>query len=227
MHFSESWLEDLTLRDGTIVRMRLLRPSDREELVEAFEQLSEESRYSRFLAAMPSLTRAQLDYLTQVDQVHHVAIAVAHLLPHGDEEGAALARYVELDGRPGVAEPALTVVDHMQRKGLGTELMIRLCQAAAERGVHTFYVEFLATNTAVLNLLREVSHDRLKLSRTGPVYSGEFPIPETEPGQVIPYAHWLKALIIAARHARAIHRSAASLKGPGFLHRDDGPTDLG
>jgi hypothetical protein len=43
----------VTLRDGSRVRIRRGRRSDRELLLRGFQRLSPESRYRRFLAAMP------------------------------------------------------------------------------------------------------------------------------------------------------------------------------
>ena len=45
-------LIEATLRDGRHVRIRAIRPDDRDEVVQAFDRLSSESRYTRFMAPM-------------------------------------------------------------------------------------------------------------------------------------------------------------------------------
>lgn len=49
--------------------MRPIRPDDKSALSRAFEHLSEESRYRRFLAPIKRLTGSDLAYLTELD--HH------------------------------------------------------------------------------------------------------------------------------------------------------------
>ena len=63
MHFDAAWSEEVELRDGTAVTLRLLREDDREQLRQGLARLSDESRYRRFLTAMPKLTAAQLECL--------------------------------------------------------------------------------------------------------------------------------------------------------------------
>ena len=202
MPLDAGWSEQVVLRDGTEVTLRLLRPEDREALQRAFDRLSEESRYRRFFTAMPKLTRAQLDYLTCVDQVHHVAIAASRQTPEG-EEGVGIGRFVELE--PGLAEPALAVADEMQGLGLGTMMMERLCRAARERGVERFHVEFLEENRAVLSLLEGVSPQLLEVAldpETG-VYRGELPVPEASHSG---HGAWIEAMVEALRHLHAAER---------------------
>jgi len=40
---------DATLRDGRVVHLRAMRPDDEAELLQAFERMSDEARYMRFM----------------------------------------------------------------------------------------------------------------------------------------------------------------------------------
>src|SRR5438093_5697566 len=60
VRFGPDYTEDRRLADGTAVRLRLLRSDDRQKLLAAFDQLSAESRYTRFFTAMPRLPEATL-----------------------------------------------------------------------------------------------------------------------------------------------------------------------
>lgn len=146
---------ETTLRDGRRVRVRPVEPGDRAQFVEAFDKLSPRSRYLRFHSGMEELTEQQLDYLTQVDQVDHVAW-VAIDLDAPEHPGIGVARFVRLDDEPEVAEAAVTVLDAYQGQGLGTFLLRLLAVTARNRGVATFRAYVLGENRAMLWLLSEL-----------------------------------------------------------------------
>src|SRR5262249_58340908 len=50
------------LRDRRRVRLREIRPDDRDEIRQAFGRLSSQSRYSRFMASVRELSPRMLDY---------------------------------------------------------------------------------------------------------------------------------------------------------------------
>jgi len=149
--------ESHTLGDGTRVVLRHIRPDDAPELARDFERLSPESRYRRFFGGMTHLSEAALRYLTEVDGKDHVAIVATCDSPDlKTETGLGVARFVRLHDEPTVAEAAVTVVDDMQRQGLGRLLAATLAIAAHERGIRTFRAEVLADNEPMVSLLHEV-----------------------------------------------------------------------
>jgi len=118
-----------TLGDGRSVLLRPIVPEDRQRLAEGFEHLSETSRYYRFISALSRLSEAQLDYLTDVDGVDHVAWGAL-----ADEseaaEGLGVGRFLRLPEAPHVAEFSLTVLDAVQGQGLGSLLLAVLYAVA-------------------------------------------------------------------------------------------------
>jgi GNAT superfamily N-acetyltransferase len=143
-----------TLRDGTPVLIRPVRPDDKALLADGFARLSDESRVRRFLAPVAQLSDAMLAYLTEVDGVDHFAwVAV-----HGDHPdlGLGVARYVRLKDEPSVAEAAITVVDEYQGRGLGTVLLGLLAARARGNGITSFRAYVLKDNAPMLDLLEEV-----------------------------------------------------------------------
>jgi len=157
VRFTGDYSSTHRLADGTPVRLRLLRRADREKLVAAFDRLSPESRYRRFFTAMPRLPEKLLRSLLDIDGWNHVAIGAETVTTDPAEaEGVGIARFIRLKDEPAVAEAAVTVVDHMQRRGLGKLLVSALAQAARERGITRFRAEVLRTNEAMLALLREL-----------------------------------------------------------------------
>jgi GNAT superfamily N-acetyltransferase len=154
--FDDSYQEAFVLRDGTEVKLRLLRPDDREMLERGFEKLSERSRYYRFFTAKPRLSEAEARYLTETDGEAHVAIGASVLTAEGGEDGLGVARFVRLPGEPEVAEAAVTVLDEAQGKGLGSLLLLRLIAAAREREVRSFRCWVLGENHDMLKLLHDL-----------------------------------------------------------------------
>ncbi len=180
-HFDEAYREAATLGDGVGVLLRTLRPSDKEALLEGFDRLSPESRYFRFLTNKARLTEEDLERLMSVDGVNHFALVALSTGPGGDVEGLGVARFVRLEDEPEVAEPAITVVDHAQKRGLGSLLLHRLGAAARERGIKRFVCQFLASNLPVRRLLEEYSSVGVLECDESGLVRAEVPVPEVDP----------------------------------------------
>jgi len=137
---------DATLRDGTRVHLRPIRPDEAPELLELYDRLSPESLYFRFFA-VPDKDRSKAEYLAHVDYVDRYAIVA--------EVGGALtgvARF-ERDARePSRAEVAFTIADESQGRGLGSLLFRRLATLARTRGISTFDAEVLPDNEKMLRV---------------------------------------------------------------------------
>lgn len=141
----------VALRDGSHVRIRQGRRSDRELLLRGFQRLSTESRYRRFLAPMPRLPEATVRHLTDIDHHEHEAMIA---LDEQGTEALGVARYVRDPERPEAAEVAVTVVDDWQGRGLGTLLLEAISARAREEGIRTFTAWMLAGNQEMLDLFR-------------------------------------------------------------------------
>jgi RimJ/RimL family protein N-acetyltransferase len=138
------------LATGAPVVIRLLRRDDERALRAAFDSLSEHSRYQRFLAPVSSLSDRMWRYLCDVDGVDHIALAA--FVP-GEHRLLGVARCVRLRQEPECAEMAVTVVDAMQRRGLGSALVDLLVEAAVSRGYRTLLAYALSDNLGVRKLL--------------------------------------------------------------------------
>ena len=141
---------EMPVKDGAIVTLSPILKTDREFFEKGIEELSLESRFSRFGQGVGGLSEQELDYLTNVDQRHHVAWGAAI-----GEDVAGVGRYiVEADGRG--AEVAVTVLDAMQRRGVGRALFEALVAVARADGLHEICFEALADNEAVMSLVAEI-----------------------------------------------------------------------
>jgi GNAT superfamily N-acetyltransferase len=206
VRFGADYEETRRLPDGTPVRLRLLRPDDRAKLLAGFERLSDESRYARFFTAMPRLSDTTLDRLLATDGWNHLAIAAeAGDQPPETAEGLGVARFIRLPEAEDVAEAAVAVVDHMQRRGLGTLLLARLAAAARERGIHHFRAEVMRTNQAMVSLLHGVDADA-HATYDGSVAIYDLAVPEIPPAEDRPQGPLFGMLRLAASGLQVVLR---------------------
>lgn len=158
-------VQHVTLRDGSVVTLRPIRPDDEGIEQEFVRNLSDESRYFRFRDAVRELSPRMLSQLTRVDYDRHLAL-IAVTERGGRELQVGVARYVASgDGRSG--EFAIAIADDWQRKGLGSRLMDALMAAARERGVREMYGEVLASNQKMLDFTARLGF-RARLDASDP-----------------------------------------------------------
>jgi GNAT superfamily N-acetyltransferase len=147
----------LRLRDDSEVVVRPIEPGDKEAVAAAFDRLSDDSRYMRFLTAIDELGDTELRYLTEVDHHDHEA-----LIAFDGETGDALGvgRFVR-SGDGASAEAAITVIDDWQGRGLGTALCNLIAERAREEGIRRFTALLLASNRQMLDVLASLGPARV------------------------------------------------------------------
>jgi GNAT superfamily N-acetyltransferase len=183
--FGADYVEHASLRDGSPIRMRLVAPEDAELVRRGFEKLSPESRYARFLVPKQRLTDDELRYLTDIDQETHFALGAMREDGdgHGEPVGLGIARFIRLpdrDGEPITAEAAIAVTDDVQGQGLGKLLFMRLCAAAAERGIERFRCEVLCMNAQMRSLIDTIAPEISVAVESG-VTTIDFTLPQVAP----------------------------------------------
>jgi GNAT superfamily N-acetyltransferase len=163
------------LRDGTRLTLRRIEPDDKQRLRDGLRHYSPATLYRRFFAPVTELSPEQLKFLTEVDQVDHVAWIVFDD-DHPELPGIGVARWVRLSDDPTVAETALIVQDAYQGRGLGTVLFALLNETARAGGVATLRSlvlgennRFIATLVAYGATLKHESHGLMRVDL--PVYS--------------------------------------------------------
>lgn len=202
LRYDKQYSEIVELRDGSKVRIRLIRGSDKAALAKGFEQLTAASRYDRFMGHKTTLTEEDLVYFTEVDGFDHFALAVFSANDAEDEEPIGTARFVRLRDHRDVAEAAVTIIDTYQGRGLGTVLLQRLLGAAWERDIRWFHFELWARNVGMKQLIETVSRDDVDYVHHGSgSLTAQFEVPEPDRLSVIPpigddspYRHVLRNL---------------------------------
>jgi RimJ/RimL family protein N-acetyltransferase len=174
--------ERVRLRDGSEAVVRPVEPSDRRLIAGAFERMSPESRYRRFLSTAESLSEEDLAYLTEIDHRRHEA-----LIAIDTESGEALgvARFVQLPDDPEAAEVAVAVVDDRQGRGLGTELLAHLTERARQEGVRRYTALVSSENRRVIEALERAGGTAVE---AGDVTEYTLALPQTGLGERLRHA---------------------------------------
>ena len=146
------WEADIALRDGSAAHLRPILPTDADALQDFHQRQSEHSRYLRFFAPMPKLSRRDLERFTHVDHHDRVAFVVLR-----GAEIVAVGRYDRTE--PHTAEVAFNVSDSRQGTGLASVLLEHLAAAARERGINWFTAEVLPQNTKMIKVFTETGFD--------------------------------------------------------------------
>jgi acetyl coenzyme A synthetase (ADP forming)-like protein len=153
---ARSYAAEAILRDGASVRIRAIRPDDKERLIAHFGSLSPRSVYFRFFSAKRQLTSEELARFTELDFVHHVGL-VATLRVGDQERIIGVGRFITLHdrGAPHRAEVAFAVADEHQGRGVGTLLLAHLVPLARARGITEFQAEVLGENNQMLRVFSD------------------------------------------------------------------------
>jgi acetyltransferase len=133
--------------------VRALRRCDDAPIRELFEHLSAQSRYFRFLSPLQYLPDALVRGLASVDYRRHLAL-VAYHAASGSPLPIGLGGF-DATGDDS-AEVALVVRDDWQRRRIGTELAIRVLDAAEARGFHRFVANVAGENFAIRKVIRKL-----------------------------------------------------------------------
>lgn len=143
---------DWKAADGTKLRIRPVRADDKDLLQAALPRISADNLYRRFFMPVMRLSEAQIKFLTEVDQVDHIAWCAVG--PGG--ELAGVARCVRVPDETDMAEAAILVVDDWQHLGLGTLLLAVLSVCSARQGIRTLRSYALEENTPFLATMRSI-----------------------------------------------------------------------
>jgi len=156
--YPQHWEADVLLRDGRTAHLRPVSPADVELLVEFYAEVSPQSKYYRFFAAMPTLTDREISRFLDVD--HHNRVALVLTVA---EQMIAIGQFERLEVDGTEAEVAFLVQDRHQHRGIGQLLLEHLAQIARELDITRFVAEVLPENTGMLQVFRDAGY---RITRT-------------------------------------------------------------
>ncbi|MBC8481507.1 MAG: GNAT family N-acetyltransferase [Planctomycetes bacterium] len=167
-----SYPEDLehydTLKDGTEIFFRPVKPTDEAALSEMLYSLSESSIRTRYMAETMRFPHKEVQQLTNIDYSQNLAI-VGTVPSVSGEHIVATGQYF-LDPKTQAAELAFIVQDEWQQKGMGTFLLDYLTKIAKKRGIKKIYAKVLPANKAMLAVFHNSGY-QVKTEFDGDVYN--------------------------------------------------------
>jgi RimJ/RimL family protein N-acetyltransferase len=137
--------------------MRTAAARDVEGLAEYFGNLSQASRYSRFMGAVNNFSKIALDCLVHCSKEDRFTLLTELKGPSGDAI-VGEASYA-FDSESGYGEFAISVSDRWQRHGLGLALLVALQFRAADLGYFPLFGETLRTNDQMKRLARRAGFE--------------------------------------------------------------------
>jgi GNAT superfamily N-acetyltransferase len=156
---------EAAMLDGTPIRIRAIRPDDKERLLEHFHGLSGKSVYLRFMGIRRDLSLDDLKHLTELDFKTHVGL-VATLTENGGERFIGVGRYI-CGKDPTRAEVAFAILDGFQGRGIGTLLLEHLSRIADANGVTEFEADVLGDNRQMLEVFAHSGFERQRALDSG------------------------------------------------------------
>jgi acetyltransferase len=167
-----------TMKDGSAVTVRPIRPEDEPAMVKFHETLSERSVYLRYFHLMNLEQRTQHERLTRIcfiDYDREMALVAERRNPEtGESEILGVGRMTKVHGtREG--EVAVLVSDRWQGRGLGKELLARLLIVAAEEKLEKLTADILPDNRDVMRICEKLGFS-LQHSLDDQVVRAEFKV---------------------------------------------------
>lgn len=145
-HLLSQW----QLADGTDITIRPIRPEDAELVKRFVRDLSEESKYFRFMSSVRELTDTMLVRFTQLDYCREMALVA--VVNQGEEVELGVARYI-LNPDGNTCEFAVVIADKYQGKGLGQKLTVALMDVARNNKIAQMHGEVLKNNTKMIKMM--------------------------------------------------------------------------
>ncbi|MCA9933252.1 MAG: N-acetyltransferase [Ardenticatenaceae bacterium] len=151
----------ITTQNGLQVRVRRLQSDDVPYLLEIFEQMSSNSRYHRFNQAVDNVSEEmklrEAERIAGSDLLRGEGLIAFADMPEMPDVTIGAARYVCVGD--GVAEAAMSVIDAVQKQGIGTELMLMLTELAKAYGVRQLIADVRNDNEAIRTILHRMPYE--------------------------------------------------------------------
>ncbi|MBD2410211.1 acetyl CoA synthetase subunit alpha [Nostoc calcicola FACHB-389] len=147
--YPTQYVSNWTMKDGTPVTIRPIRPEDEPLMVQFHKTLSEQSVYFRYFHLIKLQSRVAHERLTRIcfiDYDREIALVVEHQNPETQtREILAVGRLSKIHGTS-EAEFAIVVSDRSQCQGIGTELLQRLLQVSRDEQLNKITADILVDN---------------------------------------------------------------------------------
>jgi len=157
--YPRRYISSWTMKDGTQVTIRPIRPEDEPLVAKFHETLSDRSVYLRYFCSLSLSRRVAHERLLRIcfgDYDREMALVAEYTDPGtGERRILGVGRMNKLHSR-NEAEVAALVTDKHQKLGLGHELLRRVVQIARDEKVGRVSAEMLPDNIAMQAVFRRL-----------------------------------------------------------------------
>ena len=151
--YPSRYVQHATLKDGTPVTVRPIRPEDEPLMARFHETLSDQSVYYRYFHLINLNQRVSHERLTRICFIDYARQMA--LVAEAGGEILGVARFTRLRATKS-AEFATVVSDRCQRRGLGELLMRQLVDVARREGIESVTGDVLPENRPMIALARKI-----------------------------------------------------------------------
>jgi len=146
MTYPTQYESDVVLRDGSTLRLRPIRPGDRDELLGLYDRLSPQSRRFRFFATATG-SETEVSRLLQADHENEFV-----LVAEAGGRISGVAVYFRDPKAVDRAEVAFAIADALQGRGVGTRMLEVLAAIARDHRITTFDAYVLQDNRQMMQV---------------------------------------------------------------------------
>ncbi len=152
IEYPEELKKLVSLKDGSKVLLRPIKPSDATMKQDLFYSLSKDAVVKRYLGTLRAMPLKRVWPYVTVDYTNEMVL-VGALRGDGSEGIVAIGSYSRIPNTD-LAEVALVVRDDWQNKGLGTRLFHYLAEIAMRNGLTGFTAWVLANNASMMHIFK-------------------------------------------------------------------------
>lgn len=136
--------------DG-LVTIRSIHPEDAFHIQKLIRNLSDESRYNRFMAHIKELSPSALAAISNFNPTYEGAFGAFN----SSGELLGISHFSSVNHDPNTCEFAICIADHMQGKGLAKPLMDTILERAKQQGYRQMTADILQSNTAMVKFMQK------------------------------------------------------------------------
>src|ERR1700735_2143915 len=157
--YPSQYISQFTMKDGSEVTLRPIRPEDEPLMGKFHETLSERSVYMRYFSSLSLSSRVAHERLVRICLVDYDRV-MALVVDFKDEVTGqhrilGVGRLIKMHTK-NEAELAILVSDQSQKQGLGIELLRRTVQIARDEKLGSVSAEMLRDNLTVQRIFKRV-----------------------------------------------------------------------
>jgi len=176
--YPKEWERPVTLKDGTAVLIRPIRPEDEALYGPFFAEVTEQDLRLRFFAPIKEFSHAFVARFTQLDYARAMAFIAI------DAASGAMLGVVRLHANANydAAEYAVLVRSDFKGRGLGWTLMQTMIDYAGAEGLQTVEGQVLQDNTTMLAMCRELGFEITPDPQDAELYVVKLKVPRRNVG---------------------------------------------